>query len=85
MHKNTHTHTHAPTELDLIPKPTNTLQVAQFLYITGHILAVPAIINNHRKDVTKDTRQCMSQKRHACINQNQVSSIFNNIANPSKN
>jgi len=38
--------------------------VAQFLFITEHILAVPAIINNHKKkDVTKDTRQCMSQKR----------------------
>jgi hypothetical protein len=47
MYTGTNIHTHRNT--DIIPKPTKTLQMAQFLFITEHIPAVPAIINNHKK------------------------------------
>jgi hypothetical protein len=60
MYPCTNTHTHRNT--DIIPKPTKTLQVAQFLFITEHILAVPAIINNHKK-VSQKTPDNACQKK----------------------
>jgi hypothetical protein len=46
MHKNTHKH---PKKHRHHTRAYQTLQVDQILFITEHILADPAIINNHKK------------------------------------
>jgi hypothetical protein len=53
---------HTQRNTDIIPKPTKTLQVAEFLFITEHILAVPAIINNHKKMSQKTSNNTCHKK-----------------------